>query len=125
MLRDRIYEMDEVQLTEFLTSEKFITDVQSEVIDYILGIQNEKLRRKTWGKFEKKLLQILNRKQLLLARARREEQMAQHDATEPFAEAFAEETNRLFPEIKDLEPQEVLSKNETQVEQEEYLLPEN
>ena len=128
MLRSRLFELDEVALSEFLTSKKYIKDIQSEVIDYILSIQNEKLRRRTWGQFEKKLLNILHRKQLLLARGREEAEMAATPARdESLAEAFIEESQRLFPEIKRLDPKVIYSDKvaDADLQEDEYLLPEN
>ncbi len=57
------------QISLYLTSGKYASDIEKPVLDLVLKIRQADLRRNAWNEFEKKRDQILGKKRVSVARA--------------------------------------------------------
>jgi hypothetical protein len=97
----KIKTMNDVQLSEFLSSKAFVSNIQAQMVDQIMGINDPEIRRQAWDQFNKKILSILTRKHIQMAKYRHQEQERVRNKTstvaQPMAEAFLKEANKYFP----------------------------
>lgn len=87
-LKAKIAKMDEVQISEYLSSRAFSREALNPVMDIIFEIEQQNLRKATWKQFEKKLFQILGRQSKLLAQRRESDNEAVHSIAELLKKEF-------------------------------------
>ncbi|MDB5037295.1 MAG: hypothetical protein JWQ35_823 [Bacteriovoracaceae bacterium] len=69
-LEKRIKGMNANQMSQFLKSGRFVREIQQPVLDYVLQIKQEELRKSAWAEFERKVETVLSHKNFAVAKTK-------------------------------------------------------
>jgi hypothetical protein len=98
-LRKMLKKADHKRMGEFLSSGKFVQEIQQPAIELILQIRQEDIRKQAWKEFRLKLSEILSKRSIQLTNSERMKKSKEIEKLfeEPMAKLFEQEDRPLAP----------------------------